>query len=93
MDMNTRYFKVITDEPDSVKACLTDVYRALQEKGYNPVNQMVGYIMSDDPTYITNYNGARSRISHFTRDEIIEELVRSFIDAILPEKGGEGEKR
>lgn len=92
MDMNTRYFKVITDEPDSVNDCLTDVYRALQEKGYNPVNQIVGYIMSDDPTYITNHKGARSRISHFTRDEIIEELVRSFIDANVSESRQEGTK-
>jgi uncharacterized protein (UPF0297 family) len=92
MDMNTRYFKVITEEPDSVNACLSDVYRALQEKGYNPVNQIVGYIMSDDPTYITNYNGARTRISHFTRDEIIEELVRSFIDANCQDNSEKGKK-
>ncbi|MBQ7064433.1 MAG: IreB family regulatory phosphoprotein [Firmicutes bacterium] len=77
---NTRYFKVVSDEQESVREVLSDVYRALQQKGYNPVNQIIGYIMSDDPTYITNFANARSRISHFTRDEILEELIRTFIN-------------
>ena len=80
MDQNTRFFDVISEE-NPVRDALIDVYRALQEKGYNPVNQIVGYIMSDDPTYITSYNNARSRIERLTRDEILEELVKTFIHA------------
>ena len=79
-EKNTRYFKIIEDEKESVSDTLKGVYRALQKKGYNPVNQMVGYILSDDPTYITSYDNARSRIAHFTRDEILEELIRTFIN-------------
>ena len=78
MDQNTRFFDVISEE-NPVRDALIDVYRALQEKGYNPVNQIVGYIMSDDPTYITSYNNARSRIVRLTRDEILEELVRFYL--------------
>ena len=81
MDRNTKYFNVVSDDSNPVRSALTDVYRALQEKGYNPVNQIVGYIMSDDPTYITSYQNARSRIARLTRDEILEELVKTFIEA------------
>ena len=81
MDRNTKYFNVVSDDSNPVRSALTDVYRALQEKGYNPVNQIVGYIMSDDPTYITSYQNARSRIACLTRDEILEELVKTFIEA------------
>lgn len=81
MDRNTKYFNVVSDDSNPVRSALTDVYRALQEKGYNPVNQIVGYIMSDDPTYITSYQNARSRITRLTRDEILEELVKTFIEA------------
>ena len=80
MDQNTRFFDVISEE-NPVRDALIDVYRALQEKGYNPVNQIVGYIMSDDPTYITSYNNARSRNVRLTRDEILEELVKTIIHA------------
>lgn len=59
MDRNTKYFNVVSDDSNPVRSALADVYRALQKKGYNPVNQIVGYIMSDDPTYITSYQNAR----------------------------------
>lgn len=76
---NTQYFKVELDQEDSVKKILEEVYNALSEKGYNPVNQIVGYIMSGDPTYITSYKNARSMILKVERDEIVEELLTSYI--------------
>ncbi|NLB23444.1 MAG: IreB family regulatory phosphoprotein [Clostridium sp.] len=62
------------------KEILTEVYSSLSEKGYNPVNQMVGYLISGDPTYITNYNGARALIRKLERDEILEEVLRTYLD-------------
>ena len=62
------------------KDILEIVYRALVEKGYNPVNQIVGYIMSGDPTYITSYNGARSLIMKMERDELVEEMLKTYIE-------------
>ncbi len=76
---NTQYFKVQNDANMLVKDTIDSVYVALTEKGYNPVSQIVGYIMSGDPTYITNHNGARSQIMRVERDEIIEELLREYI--------------
>lgn len=61
------------------KEILQTVYQALKEKGYNPISQIVGYIMSDDPTYITNHNGARSIIRKLERDELLEELVKHYL--------------
>ena len=78
MDQNTRFFDVISEE-NPVRDALIDVYRALQEKGYNPVNQIVGYIMSGDPTYITSHNNARSLIMKVERDELVEEVLRAYI--------------
>ena len=75
----TQYFKVAMDQEDSVKLILKDVYDALTEKGYNPVNQIVGYIMSGDPTYITSHKGARSLIMKVERDELVEELLVQYI--------------
>ena len=75
---NTQFFKVETDN-NSVKKILEEVYRALTEKGYNPVNQIVGYIMSGDPTYITSYHNARSLIMKVERDELVEELLTEYI--------------
>ena len=79
-NFNTQYFKIINESEDYVRNVLIDVYASLVKKGYNPVNQMVGYIMSEDPTYITSYNNSRSKIARINRDEIIEELVRSFVE-------------
>lgn len=76
---NTQYFKVETDNNVSVKQILESVYNSLKEKGYNPVNQIVGYIMSGDPTFITSYNGARSMIMKVERDELVEELLKEYI--------------
>lgn len=67
-------------EPDyKAREILKDVYISLQEKGYNPINQLVGYILSGDPTYITSYNNARSKIRKIERDEILEELLKSYL--------------
>ena len=80
MDKNqTQHFSVVKDELD-VHRILEHVYEALEEKGYNPVNQMVGYIMSGDPTYITSHKNARSMINKVERDEIIEALFVNYID-------------
>lgn len=79
----TRYFKVENRPEQFVRNVIDTVYIALKEKGYNPVSQMVGYIMSGDPTYITNHMGARSLIAKVERDELIEELFRYYIDQNL----------
>ena len=76
----TQYFKVINDSENRVANILIDVYQSLVHKGYNPVNQMTGYIMSGDPTYITGYNNSRSKIAQVNRDDIVEELVRAFVE-------------
>lgn len=80
-DLNsTQYFKVQKQPEMDVKDIIDLVYLALSEKGYNPVNQIVGYIMSGDPTYITNYRSARSLIMKVERDEILEELMNDYIE-------------
>lgn len=76
---NTMQFNYISDKKDLTKAILTQVYDALKEKGYNPVNQLVGYLISGDPTYITNYNGARALVRKLERDEILEEVLKSYL--------------
>ena len=76
---NTQYFKVKTEPEVQVKEVPDVVYTAMEEKGYNPVNQIVGYIMSGDPTYITSYKGARSMIMKVERDELVEELLKEYI--------------
>ncbi len=76
---NTQFFKVEAEPETGVKVILSAVFEALTEKGYNPVNQIVGYIMSGDPTYITSYKNARSLIMKVERDELVEELFRSYI--------------
>ena len=75
----TQYFKVTSDNSITVKEIIALVYKALSEKGYNPVNQIVGYIMSGDPTFITSHNNARSLIMKVERDELVEELLREYI--------------
>jgi len=80
----TQFFRKFEKEPESeVKNILAKVYAALSEKGYNPINQIVGYILSGDPTYITSHNNARTLIGKIERDELLEELVKTYIDAQL----------
>ena len=76
---NTQYFNVQKDMDFEVKDVIARIYEALTEKGYNPVNQIVGYIMSGDPTYITSYNGARSLVMKVERDELVEEMLKAYI--------------
>ena len=76
---NTQYIKVETEPMTGVQMVLSTVYEALREKGYNPVNQIVGYIMSGDPTFITSHNSARSLIMKVERDELVEELLEQYI--------------
>ena len=76
---NTMKMAPIPDSGNEAQDILMYVYRALQEKGYDPITQLVGYIISGDPTYITSHNSARSMICRLERDEIIEELVRSYM--------------
>ena len=77
---NTQYFKIEKENAVSVSDILELVYQALSEKGYNPVNQIVGYIMSGDPTYITSHNNARSLIMKVERDELVEEMLKEYIE-------------
>ena len=76
---NTQYFKVEAEAENRANLVLATVYEALTEKGYNPVNQIVGYIMSGDPTYITSHKNARSLIMKVERDELVEELLTEYI--------------
>ena len=80
---NTQFFDVVKEPVYDVASIVRDVYEALNEKGYKPVNQIVGYIMSGDPTYITSYKNARSLIMKVERDEIIEVLLENYIDTRL----------
>ena len=75
----TMSFKVERDQNIKVKEILKEVYDALVEKGYNPINQIVGYILSGDPTYITSYNDARNKIILIERDELLEKMVTNYI--------------
>ncbi|MBQ7095207.1 MAG: IreB family regulatory phosphoprotein [Clostridia bacterium] len=76
----TLAFKIKKEEKMKMKEILTAVYDALKEKGYNPLNQIVGYILSEDPTYITNHNNARALIRKIDRDELLGELVKFYLD-------------
>ena len=76
---NTQFFRVDAEPENGVKIILDAVYKALSEKGYNPVNQIVGYIMSGDPTYITSHNGARGLIMRVERDELVEGMLKEYI--------------
>lgn len=79
MHDQTMTFSVKDDKEREMKKTLMIIYDALREKGYNPINQIVGYILSEDPTYITTYNNARSLIRHIDRDELLQALVKSYI--------------
>jgi uncharacterized protein (UPF0297 family) len=76
---NTVQFDILKNKKDLTKEILTEVYDSLIKKGYNPVNQLVGYLISGDPTYITNYNGARSLVRKLERDEIMEEVLKAYL--------------
>ena len=80
---NTQFFRTAQENKMDVSQVLEQVYTALTEKGYNPVSQIVGYIMSGDPTYITSHKNARSLIMKVERDEILEELLSVYIEARL----------
>ena len=75
----TRKFSIRYEKDPEIKEVLTSVYSSLQVKGYNPINQIVGYILSEDPTYITNYNNARALIRKLDRDELLQELVKQYL--------------
>ena len=76
----TRRFDLSDMKEWETREILTEVYNSLQQKGYNPINQIVGYILSEDPTYITNFNNARTLIRQLDRDELLQELVRSYLE-------------
>ena len=84
----TVFYSKLNDRERLIRGILNDVYKALSEKGYNPISQLVGYVMSGDPTYITNHNGARSMITRIERDEIVEELFNSYISSQMKSKEG-----
>lgn len=75
----TRKFNIRYEKDQEIKAVLTSVYDSLKQKGYDPINQIVGYILSEDPTYITNYNNARALIRKLDRDELLQELVKQYL--------------
>jgi uncharacterized protein (UPF0297 family) len=80
MDDFTRKFDAVQEKDAAIRHILTTVYAALEEKGYNPVNQIVGYILSEDPTYITNHHQARTLIRKLDRDELLQVLVRNYLN-------------
>lgn len=79
MDDYTRKFSIVDDKDVEIYNILTTVYQALEEKGYNPINQIVGYILTEDPTYITNHMGARTLIRKLDRDELLQVLVKKYL--------------
>ena len=78
----TMMFNMEKDNASEAREILTAIYQALKERGYNPINQIVGYILSGDPTYITNHNNARSIVRGLERDELLEELVRHYLETL-----------
>ena len=88
-DKNTMLFVVPNDKQSEMSQVMSEVYKALKEKGYNPLSQLVGYVMSGDPTYITNYKNARSLMTRLERDEMIEELFSFYISEHLEKDNGE----
>ena len=78
-DSATQKFAVVNNDAENMRRILRDVYEALTEKGYNPIDQIVGYLLTEDPTYITNYNGARTKICKIDRDELMQVLVREYL--------------
>ena len=86
---NTQFIDINQTKRISVSEVILRVYQALVERGYNPVNQIVGFILSGDPTYITSHNNARSLIMKVERDEILEELMRNYVETCIERKGRE----
>ena len=78
-EKSTMKFTVASDDKENMRRILRSVYEALTEKGYNPINQIVGYLLTEDPTYITNYNNARSMICKIDRDELMQVLVKEYL--------------
>ena len=78
-EKTTTIFSVHEDKEQEIKQIMSEVYSALKQKGYNPINQIVGYILSEDPTYITNHNNARTLIRKLDRDELLQVLLRSYL--------------
>ena len=78
-DSATQKFSVVNNDAENMRRIIRDVYEALTEKGYNPIDQIVGYLLTEDPTYITNYNGARTKICKIDRDELMQVLVREYL--------------
>lgn len=76
---STKFVEIPKEDEKKIREIIFSVYEALKEKGYNPVNQLVGYIISGDPTYITSYNNARTSISKLERDDILEELLKAYL--------------
>ena len=79
MNDQTVEFSITDEKAKELKEKLSTIYETLKEKGYNPVNQIVGYILSEDPTYITTYNNARSLIRHIDRDELLQAMVKAYL--------------
>ncbi len=82
LNETTKFINFDIDKEEEVKNILSRVYKALQVKGYDPVNQIVGYVLSGDPTYITSYDGARGLITKLERDELLEEVVRKYLTTL-----------
>lgn len=82
LNETTKFINFDIDKEEEVKSILSRVYKALQVKGYDPVNQIVGYVLSGDPTYITSYDGARGLITKLERDELLEEVVRKYLTTL-----------
>ena len=80
LNQGTQHFRAISDNPQDAQSILLCVYHALSEKGYDPITQIVGYLMSGDPTYITSYRNARALVCRIDRDELLEEIVQFYID-------------
>lgn len=80
MHDKTMIFSISDNRDESVRSILTTVYKSLEEKGYNPINQLVGYILSEDPTYITTHNNARSLIRRIDRDDLLEILLKNYLN-------------
>ncbi len=80
MTDKTAVFSIYNEKDEEIKQTLQEVYDLLKEKGYNPINQLVGYILSEDPTYITTHQGARNKIRKLDRDDILQSLLKNYLD-------------